>query len=665
MKKDKYEILLNNQKDICNEIKFDEIKNQISIRSKKSNRIVLLRYAVISLLFLCILTSGVVLGVRVIKTENSEYQNAIEFFELNELSTDHLTRDEIKEIYKDITSKEFKYRKTAEIIENSIKEKVPNYEIELGDVISKEINDAWELWGSIRNGECYNVSFIANGGILVNGDEKQVVYYSGEIVYPMYEKKGYIIKEYKINEDKDNKEIIVEVIWIRNPKLYLLEIYLEGEIYFSDYFAENEELNISLPNKEHYNLVYDVEVPSIMPKNDLKIELDWEIKKYTLTINTNIEQTGMYRYEYTYGTIIEEPDTSQFITFYKKGHVFDCWDVEFPFVLEKDTIINALWNPREIYLQFDGNGAEYIEFMDLYITYGEYLTLPKVTRDGFIFEGWYYYTELFKNGEFLRECYDNTLTLTAKWSYGSEYYTFGRYPQSHISDETLITELNNLTETNSYGYYEYNGEEYCKITAEPVVENVIYYSDGTLAVNKEEWFKVEPIKWYIVGSTTFTLSPVYLLDITCFDIENNPYSTSYLRTFLNNVFLYKAFYPEEIDLMLKSERVVWETRVDGTTATTTSKGIKDYVMAKSIEDEVKNLELTDYAIARGATVVVSTNSTTNITRYYGWWWIREQYQYSNLVYYQMYYDMGKSDFVRKNGNVWGIGINFSIGLEKI
>ena len=58
-----------------------------------------------------------------LSVEAKEYQAAVEFFETNKLSTDGLTRTEVKEIYRDITTNKFQYKKTGEVIVKSIKNK--------------------------------------------------------------------------------------------------------------------------------------------------------------------------------------------------------------------------------------------------------------------------------------------------------------------------------------------------------------------------------------------------------------------------------------------------------------------------------------------------------------------------------------------------------------
>ncbi len=93
------------------------------------------------------------LSTYAIKVEAQEYQNAVDFFEANELSLAGLTRYEIKEIYKDITTNKFEYKKTGEVIVESIKSKVPGYSIEIDNASSNELITVWELWDKLRKQE--------------------------------------------------------------------------------------------------------------------------------------------------------------------------------------------------------------------------------------------------------------------------------------------------------------------------------------------------------------------------------------------------------------------------------------------------------------------------------------------------------------------------------
>ena len=229
---------------------------------------------------------------------------------------------------------------------------------------------------------------------------------------------------------------------------------------------------------------------------------------------------------------------------------------------------------------------------------------------------------------------DNTaVELEVYEENGYKYVNYGKYPQTHISDETLINELNKLTQTNSQGYYEYNEEEYYKIIATPFNYDAskYIYSDGTIVeYNTIEWFKVDPIKWRILStndSSVLVLSE-YILDASCFYSEDdeirtidgqtvypNNYKYSDIRNFLNGEFLNKAF-------TMNQQNTLLTTEVDNSAGTTYSLSNeyvcentydKIYLLSyhdiintnygfcsdKNCYDPVRQAKTTDYAKATG------------------------------------------------------------------
>ncbi len=70
------------------------------------------------------------ISIGFITVEAKEYSDAINFFNEYDLSTDGLSRSEIKAVYRDITTKSFSYSKTAEVITNSLSaDQIGGYEI--------------------------------------------------------------------------------------------------------------------------------------------------------------------------------------------------------------------------------------------------------------------------------------------------------------------------------------------------------------------------------------------------------------------------------------------------------------------------------------------------------------------------------------------------------
>ena len=87
-------------------------------------------------LALIILTSSAAVAVA---AEAREYSAAVTFFEENGLSTNGLTRAEIKEVYRDITTQNFTYGKTAEVIMRT----VWGYEILQTEPTPEELAALW------------------------------------------------------------------------------------------------------------------------------------------------------------------------------------------------------------------------------------------------------------------------------------------------------------------------------------------------------------------------------------------------------------------------------------------------------------------------------------------------------------------------------------------
>lgn len=84
------------------------------------------------------------ISIGFVTVEAVEYRNAIEFFNEYGLSTEGLSRGEIKAIYRDITTKSFTYSKTAEVITNSLSaDQIKGYEIPQDDPTPEDIENLW------------------------------------------------------------------------------------------------------------------------------------------------------------------------------------------------------------------------------------------------------------------------------------------------------------------------------------------------------------------------------------------------------------------------------------------------------------------------------------------------------------------------------------------
>lgn len=76
--------------------------------------------------------------------EAKEYEAAVLFFDENGLSTEGLTRGQIKAVYRDITTKSFTYSKTAEVIKDSLStEQIAGIEIWQEEPTPEDVENLW------------------------------------------------------------------------------------------------------------------------------------------------------------------------------------------------------------------------------------------------------------------------------------------------------------------------------------------------------------------------------------------------------------------------------------------------------------------------------------------------------------------------------------------
>ncbi|MBQ3149676.1 MAG: leucine-rich repeat protein [Clostridia bacterium] len=166
---------------------------------------------------------------------------------------------------------------------------------------------------------------------------------------------------------------------------------------------------------------------------------------------------------------------------------------------------------------------------------------------------------------------------------------FGSYPQSEVTDSTLLSELNELSKTwISYGYYSgtgdyddgqmtakdymkyadvtYNGNKYRAVTFSsyrPYCTGYIsssYQDDNGYNTNTVYWFKFEPLKWRVLDSKTGLILSEIIIDSQAFNnycFQNEQHTSSYgnalreydvdcyekssIRWWLNYDFYYTAF----------------------------------------------------------------------------------------------------------------------------
>lgn len=130
--------------DIVGEIDDRYVAEAAPAARKSQSKTVWLKMGAIAACMVLVLT--VCFGSFAVVTEAKEYKAAVQFFNDYGLSTEGLSRGEIKEVYRDITTKSFTYAKTAEVISSNISsDHIGGYEIVQGNPTPEDIAKLWNL----------------------------------------------------------------------------------------------------------------------------------------------------------------------------------------------------------------------------------------------------------------------------------------------------------------------------------------------------------------------------------------------------------------------------------------------------------------------------------------------------------------------------------------
>lgn len=242
------------------------------------------------------------------------------------------------------------------------------------------------------------------------------------------------------------------------------------------------------------------------------------------------------------------------------------------FILSISILSRCDFFHQQATITFETNGGT--EVLPLTQDRGSKIDVTTI-KEGYVFDAWCSDEGLTTSID-IRTMPNSNLTVYAKWVTMHERFTidnkpyvyYGTYPQTVVSDDSLIASLNTLTVTNSNYYYEYQGKEYVKIVATPYIPPYFYkFNDGTkILAGQTYFFKVEPIKWRVLeeASGTYTLLSEYIIDNQVFytsledrtisgeTIYANNYEHSTIREWLNNGFYNQAFSALEKDEILTS-----------------------------------------------------------------------------------------------------------------
>ena len=167
-----------------------------------------------------------------------------------------------------------------------------------------------------------------------------------------------------------------------------------------------------------------------LPAHDVTFTAQWTINQYTLTFKNG--ETVYKTITQNYGTAIAKPADPT-----KTGYTFDGWDKTIPTtMLAGDMTITAKWTANQYTVTFDSAGGSACESKT--VTYDQpYGTLPRPTKEGYTFTGWYDNNTLI---------YDTTLYRTAGAKKLTAHWGIVSYTITYSVDNVILESVNDTRE---------------------------------------------------------------------------------------------------------------------------------------------------------------------------------------------------------------------------
>lgn len=207
---------------------------------------------------------------------------------------------------------------------------------------------------------------------------------------------------------------------------------------------------------------------------------------------------------------------------------------------------------------------------------GESITVVATPINNCFFKGWYHKsTKVSNQSIYTFDMPTNDYSLMARFltkeekekeeelaikhatrpiiSEDSKTVVYGLYPQTNVDDQSLLLELDSLTEAQSNGWYLYNEEYYAKTYASPHEDYYQFDNGSTIEKNTNYWFKCEPIIWNVLSNDNgiCLLLSSMLLDCHAYNdrdfigLSDGHYASNYekceIRRWINDYFFNTAF----------------------------------------------------------------------------------------------------------------------------
>ncbi len=486
----------------------------------------------------------------------------------------------------------------------------------------------------------FKIEYNLNGGVNDESNPTEYTIDDDPITLNAPTKTGYTFLGWKkdgefVNSIDPNwaNHVTLDAIW--EATTFSITYHLDGGTNSDEnpasYTIENKDIILSSPAKNGYDFAgwyldrdFKKKIDKILggTYGDINVYAKWETIEYSITYKldggTNSENNPS---TYT----VEDEIMLEDAVSTKDGYSFDGWYLNGDRIesivrgTTGDLIIEARWSAdlQALDVSSDDESKGTAEIVSGKGRTDETITVKATPAEGYIFKGWY------ENGKRVSAYETYTFTMPARgvsltaqfWTEGekerapslgitpvfdskSNTVTYGLYPQTHVSDEDLISSLNELTDAESNGWYLYDGSYYAKKAATPYSSGCEFDDETTIVEGTEYWFKCEPIKWNILSSSdgTYSLVSSALLDAHRYysstsdrtidgeTVYANNYEHSDIRSWLNGDFYDSAFALD--DFLIQTVTV-------NNSAATTGSSTNKYA-CNDTQDKVYLLSYQDY-----------------------------------------------------------------------
>lgn len=319
MKKKEYDVIFSKQKELQDDIKFDDIKDSINTRVNLENKKVKRSFIVI--IPMVVLLIAMIIGGNYLYNKNNkdkEYQEALTFFKCYNLISDDLSKDEVIEVHHDVVSQSFSKEVTRLVIKNSTINNTSDVNLTSEEIENMDTNTLWVYFTSLHGKKkvkdginyIYKSVFVTTDNIINHTNDIFSKYNYEELIWSIdvyYEIRGYTIVNdgilvYGIDlETLVNKTYITK---ISNDGLIIWEVTLDGYSYrglfgvfncdeYYKIFAYENVYKINI-----YNLSYDGIFTEV---NEIQFDVSVSAIKagrnsYFIFLSSNIRTTADLNY---------------------------------------------------------------------------------------------------------------------------------------------------------------------------------------------------------------------------------------------------------------------------------------------------------------------------------------------------------------------------------